>query len=52
MKLCFRCASPRAEGLLKALKRDGITKLIPVTLTLPGVAGFPASIAGLPGNKG
>lgn len=32
VKLCFRCASPRAEGLLKALKRDGITKLIPVTL--------------------
>jgi ferrochelatase len=32
VKLCFRCASPRAEGLLKALKRDGIKKLVPVTL--------------------
>ena len=32
VKLCFRCASPRAEGLLKALKRDGIKKVIPVTL--------------------
>lgn len=32
VKLCFRCASPRAGGLLKALKRDGIKRLIPVTL--------------------
>lgn len=32
VKLCFRCVSPRAEGLLKALKRDGIKKVIPVTL--------------------
>lgn len=32
VKLCFRSASPRAAGLLKALKRDGIRKLVPVTL--------------------
>jgi protoporphyrin/coproporphyrin ferrochelatase len=32
VKLCFRYASPRAEGLLKALKRDGVRKLVPVTL--------------------
>ncbi|MDP1830618.1 MAG: ferrochelatase [Geothrix sp.] len=32
VKLCFRNASPRAVGLLKALKRDGIRKLVPVTL--------------------
>ncbi len=32
VKLCFRSASPRAHGLLQALKRDGIRKLIPVTL--------------------
>ena len=32
VKLCFRNASPRAAGLLKALKRQGITKLVPVTL--------------------
>jgi len=32
VKLCFRSASPRAEGLLKALKRQGIRKLVPVTL--------------------
>ena len=32
VKLCFRCTAPRAGGLLKALKRDGIRKLIPVTL--------------------
>jgi ferrochelatase len=32
VKLCFRCASPRAEGLLKALQRAGIRKLVPVTL--------------------
>ena len=31
VKLCFRYAAPRAEGLLRALKRDGITKLVPVT---------------------
>lgn len=32
VKLCFRYAAPRAEGLLRALKRDGIRRLIPVTL--------------------
>lgn len=32
VKLCFRYASPRAEGLLRALKRDGIRRLVPVTL--------------------
>lgn len=32
VKLCFRYAAPRAEGLLKALKRDGVRKLVPVTL--------------------
>jgi ferrochelatase len=32
VKLCFRNASPRAAGLLKALQRDGIKKLVPVTL--------------------
>lgn len=32
VKLCFRCTSPRASGLLKALKRRGITKLVPLTL--------------------
>ncbi len=32
VKLCFRYAGPRAEGLLKALKRDGIRRLVPVTL--------------------
>ena len=32
VKLCFRSASPRAHGLLQALKRQGIRKLIPVTL--------------------
>jgi ferrochelatase len=32
VKLCFRCASPRAEGLLQALQRAGIRKLVPVTL--------------------
>ena len=32
VKLCFRYAAPRAAGLLKALKRDGIQKLVPVTL--------------------
>lgn len=32
VKLCFRYAAPRAEGLLKALERDGVRKLVPVTL--------------------
>lgn len=32
VKLCFRYAAPRAAGLLRALKRDGIRKLVPVTL--------------------
>jgi ferrochelatase len=32
VKLCFRSASPRAAGLLQALKRGGIRKLVPVTL--------------------
>jgi ferrochelatase len=32
VKLLFRYTQPRADGLLKALKRDGITKLVPVTL--------------------
>ncbi|WP_026853800.1 ferrochelatase [Geothrix fermentans] len=32
VKLCFRYAAPRAAGLLKALKRDGIRKLVPVAL--------------------
>ena len=32
VKLCFRCASPRAAGLLRALQRQGIRKLVPVTL--------------------
>jgi ferrochelatase len=32
VKLLFRYTQPRAAGLLKALKRDGITKLLPVTL--------------------
>ena len=32
VKLLFRYTQPRAAGLLKALKRDGIAKLIPVTL--------------------
>ena len=32
VKLCFRSASPRAAGLLKALKRDGIKRLVPVSL--------------------
>ncbi len=32
VKLCFRYATPRAEGLLRALQRDGIRKLVPVTL--------------------
>jgi ferrochelatase len=32
VKLVFRTSSPRAAGMLKALKREGITKLLPVTL--------------------
>jgi ferrochelatase len=32
VKLLFRYTQPRAAGLLKALQRDGITKLLPVTL--------------------
>ena len=32
VKLCFRSASPRAAGLLQALKRGGFRKLVPVTL--------------------
>lgn len=32
VKLVFRTSSPRAAGLLKALKREGISKLLPVTL--------------------
>ena len=32
VKLCFRCTAPRAGGLLKALQRNGIRKLVPVTL--------------------
>ena len=32
VKLLFRYTQPRAQGLLKALKKQGITKLLPVTL--------------------
>lgn len=32
VKLCFRYASPRAAGLLRALRRDGVRRLVPVTL--------------------
>jgi ferrochelatase len=32
VKLCFRCASPRAGGLLRALKLRGIRRLVPVSL--------------------
>jgi ferrochelatase len=32
VKLCFRCASPRAAGVLQALKRQGIKRLVPVSL--------------------
>ncbi|HEX9010931.1 MAG TPA: ferrochelatase [Holophagaceae bacterium] len=32
VKLCFRYAAPRTEGLLRALRRDGIRRLVPVTL--------------------
>lgn len=32
VKLCFRYAAPRAAGLLKALKREGIRRVLPVTL--------------------
>ena len=37
VKLCFRYAAPRAEGLLKALKRDGIRRAaFPAGLTVHG----------------
>lgn len=32
VKLCFRCTAPRAAGLLMALKRRGVRKLVPLTL--------------------
>ena len=32
VKLCFRYAAPRAAGLLRALQREGIRRLVPVTL--------------------
>jgi ferrochelatase len=32
VKLVFRTSSPRAQGMLKALKAQGVTKLLPVTL--------------------
>jgi ferrochelatase len=32
VKLVFRTSAPRAAGLLKALKRQGVTRLLPVTL--------------------
>lgn len=32
VKLCFRCTAPRAKGLLRALQRQGIKKLMPLTL--------------------
>ncbi|HEU4952367.1 MAG TPA: ferrochelatase [Holophagaceae bacterium] len=32
VKLLFRYSQPRAEGMVRALKRQGITKLLPVTL--------------------
>jgi ferrochelatase len=32
VKLLFRYSHPRAEGMVRALKRQGITKLLPVTL--------------------
>ncbi|MBI4911576.1 MAG: ferrochelatase [Acidobacteria bacterium] len=32
VKLVFRYAAPRAEGMLRALRRDGIRRLLPVTL--------------------
>jgi ferrochelatase len=32
VKLCFRCTAPRAGGLLQALQRQGIRKLVPLTL--------------------
>ena len=32
VKLCFRYAAPRAVGLLRALQREGIRRLVPVTL--------------------
>ncbi|MFN8012807.1 MAG: ferrochelatase [Holophagaceae bacterium] len=32
VKLCFRTSQPRAAGLLEALRRRGVTKLLPVPL--------------------
>lgn len=32
VKLVFRTSAPRAAGMLKALAREGVTKLLPVTL--------------------
>lgn len=32
VKLVFRTSQPRAEGMLKALRRQGVTKLLPVSL--------------------
>jgi protoporphyrin/coproporphyrin ferrochelatase len=32
VKLVFRTSQPRAAGLLKALKREGVSKLLPLTL--------------------
>ena len=32
VKLVFRTSQPRAEGMLKALQRQGVTKLLPVSL--------------------
>ena len=32
VKLVFRTSAPRAKGMLAALKREGVTKLLPVTL--------------------
>lgn len=32
VKLLFRYSQPRAEGMVRALRRQGITKLLPVTL--------------------
>lgn len=31
VKLCFRYAAPRAAGLLRSLKRQGVRRLVPVT---------------------
>ncbi|MBI3132593.1 MAG: ferrochelatase [Acidobacteria bacterium] len=32
VKLVFRTSAPRAKGMLAALKKEGVTKLLPVTL--------------------